>query len=97
MGWAMQLLESRYLSEAYRYGTNYPEAVLVAGLLLFLVFHRKFRAALILAFGTALCFANYFVFAQYNFSTISLLYAVGFAGLSIFVLLLLAYQFLHSA
>lgn len=97
MGWSELLQGSKYLSVACEYGITHPELVLVIGLMFLLLVNRKFRAALTLAFGVTLCFANYFVFTEYNFLTIPLVYAAGFAGVSIFLLLLLVYEFIHTA
>ncbi len=97
MGWTELFQGSEYLSVACEYGVTHPELVLVAGLMLYLLTHRKFRAALMLAFGAALCFANYYVFAEYNVLMIPLVYAAAFAGVSIFLLLLLVYEFIQSA
>lgn len=97
MRWAIQFMDSEYLSSGYKYGMNHPEVVLLVGLMFFLLLRGKFRPALILAFGAALCLANVFIFAQYRFSAIPLAYAVCFAGISIVLLLLLVYQFIQTA
>lgn len=97
MGWTELFHGSEYLSVACEYGVTHPELVLVAGLMFYLLVNRKFRAALTLTFGVALCFANYFVFTEYNTLMIPLVYAAGFAGVSIFLLLLLVYEFIHTA
>ncbi len=85
-----------YLSSAYEYGVNHPEAVVFGGIMLLLLFRRKLKSALILAFGVALCFANYFVFTEYGIMTIPLAYAATFAGISIVLVLLLVYQFIQT-
>lgn len=86
-----------YLSEAYRYGATHPGTVLFGFGLVLLLFRRKFKAALTLVFGVALCYANYFVFAEYTLLSLSLAYATAFAAVSIVLLLLLAFEFIQSA
>lgn len=89
-------LALEYLSGAYEYGVGHPEMVVFVGIMLLLLFRRKFKSALILAFGVALCFANYFVFAEYGIMTIPIAYAATFAGISIVLILLLIYQFIQT-
>jgi hypothetical protein len=81
----------------YEHWKNYPEVVLLAGVMFFLILRRRFRASLLLAFGISLCFANYFLLRQYAFLAIPPLYAMGFGAVSIILLLLLLYQFIHTA
>jgi hypothetical protein len=75
---------------------DYPEAVLLAGIMAFLLLRSKFRASLLLFFGIMLCFANYFVLKEQVFLLISPLYAVGFGAISVILLLLLLYEFIHT-
>ena len=86
----------KQISGAYGYGISHPEAVLLVGVLAFLLLRRKLKSALILAFGVALCFANYFVFAEFGVAAIPVSYAAGFAGISIVLVLLLVYQFIQT-
>lgn len=81
----------------YNYTVFHPEMALIIAILLFLVLRGKVKSALILLFGVALCFANYFVFLEYNSFSIPLYYAAAFAGISVFLLLLLLHQFIHSS
>jgi hypothetical protein len=86
----------RIFGSVYVFGTSNSELALLVGSLGYLLIRGKMKSALILLFGVALCFANYFIFQEYHHLTIPLIYSVGFAGISIFLLLLLVYQFLHS-
>ncbi len=77
--------------------TNYPEAILLVGAMTLLLLRRKFKACLILAFGVILCFANYFILTEYASLAIPSHYAVGLGAVSVLLLLLLLYQFIHTA
>ncbi|MBI5117450.1 hypothetical protein HZA56_13315 [Candidatus Poribacteria bacterium] len=81
----------------YEHWKNYPEGILLAGVMFFLILRRRFKASLILAFGIALCYANYYILKQHVFLAIPPLYAMGFGAVSIVLLLLLLYQFIHTA
>jgi hypothetical protein len=87
----------RIFESLYVLSTSNSELALLAGSLAYLLIRGKMKSALILLFGVALCFANYFIFQEYSYLTIPLIYSVGFGGVSIFLLLLLVYQFLHSS
>jgi hypothetical protein len=81
----------------YNYSAIHPEVALLVAILAFLVLRGKIKSALILLLGAALCLANYFIFLEYNSLSIPLYYAAAFAGISVFLLLLLVYQFIHSS
>ncbi|RJP70783.1 MAG: hypothetical protein C4532_08870 [Candidatus Abyssobacteria bacterium SURF_17] len=97
MGWTLLENGSRYLSAGYSYGMGHPELVIVVGLLVYLLLRRRFQACLILTLGIALSFANYFVLVEYGFLAFPLVYSFGFAAVSIVLLVLLVYQFIHTA
>jgi hypothetical protein len=80
----------------YTYSVTNPEVMAFVGILGFLLIRGKVKSALILIFGVALCFANYYMFLEYNYLTIPLIYAAGFAAISVVLLLLLVYQFIHT-
>jgi hypothetical protein len=93
-------LLTRFLSEfgvIYSYCTVHPEVALLLAILVFLVLRGKVKSALILILGVALCFANYFIFLEYNSLSIPLYYAAAFGGISVFLLMLLLYQLIHSS
>jgi hypothetical protein len=96
----VQLFLAHFLEQfdrIYTFSAGYPEAVLTAAILGYLFVRGKVKSALILIFGSALCLANYFVFVEYTSLTIPLIYAAAFTGISIFLLLLLVYQFIHTS
>lgn len=94
----VQLILADFLKQfakVYAIVAHYPEVALLGGIVAFLLFRGKLKSALILLFGAALCLANYFIFVEYSSLTIPITYAVGFAGVSVFLLLLLVYQLIH--
>lgn len=96
MFWMVWSLGLQNLTELYNHWTDYPETVLFLGVMVFLILRRNFRATLILAFGVALCYANYFVLKEYALLAIPPLYAVSFGAVSIVLLILLLFQFIHT-
>ena len=82
---------------AYNYAVNHPEVVLPAGILLYLLLRRDTRSALIIAFGGALCCANYYMFAQQLYFAVPIAYSAAFAAVSAIVLVLLVYQLIQAA
>jgi hypothetical protein len=92
-----QISSSEYVSLAYGFIERYPEAILLVGFLAFLLIQGKFHAALMLVFGITLCFANYYLFAQYAIYTFSLPYAVACACISVVLLVLIVYQLVQTA
>ncbi len=96
MGWSIVFECTKALSEAYRFCASHPEAVSLGGLMLFLILRHKLKAALILAFAVTLCFGNYFMFSEHHALALPIIYSAGLAGASIFLLLLLVYQFIDS-
>jgi hypothetical protein len=97
MNYLTEFLNAEWFSAICTFFGRFPEAVLLVGFILFLLVREKFHAALMLVFGATLCFANYYLFSQYSISLISLPYAMAFAGISIFVLLLIVYQLVQTA
>ena len=97
MGWVTKFLGSGFLSAAHKCALDYPEVILLAAVIVFLILKGRFRAILILGFGTTLCFANYFLFTQHRVYAIPLVYAVILAAVSIVVLLLLVVEFIQTA
>lgn len=96
MDWVTAILDACRSSAAYNYTAGHPEAVLPAGAMLYILLRRNLKAALILAFGAALCSANYYMFAQQLYSAVPIIYVAGFMAVSAMVLVLLVYQLIHA-
>ena len=97
MDWVTYILDACRSSWAYNYAADHPEVVVPAGIMLYLLLRRNVRSGLIIAFGMALCYANYYIFAQQIFFGVPILYTAAFAAISAIVLVLLVYQFIQTA
>ncbi len=81
----------------YTFSATNPGISLLILILGYLLLRRKVKSALILLFGTALCLANYYIFSQMDTLAFPFTYTAAFAGVSIFLLLLLVYQLIHTS
>ena len=97
MDWVTYVLDACRSSWAYNYAVNHPEVVLPAGVLIYLLLRRNTRSALIIAFGGALCCANYYLFAQQLHFAVPIAYSATFAAVSAIVLVLLVHQLIQTA
>ena len=97
MNYLAEIFNSENVSLIYSFIERYPEAILLVGFFVFLLIQGKFHAALMLVFGVTLCFANYYLFAQYAIYSFSLPYAVACACISILLLMLILYQLVQTA
>lgn len=97
MEWLSEFTSVVTETKAYEYVENHPAITLIIGAIAFLMVRRKFRAILMLVFGTTLCWANYLVFSPQSSFALPLLFSACFAGISVVLLLLISIQFIHSA
>lgn len=96
MNYVSQIFGSEEALQVFGVFKHSPELVLLVGFFFFLLLRGRFQAALLLAFGATLCFANYYLFVQSSIYSISLPYAFACAGVSIILILLIVYQILQT-
>ena len=96
MDWVAAVLDACRSSSSYIYAADHAEIILLAGGILFLLLRGSPKGALVLALTGILCYANYYMFAQQLYFTMSPIYAVALAGASVVLLVLLVYQLIHA-
>jgi uncharacterized membrane protein YjjP (DUF1212 family) len=95
MAWATGILETIHSNSLYMYASQHAEFILLLAGALFLLMRGKWRGALVLVLAGVLCYANYYMFAEQLYFTISPVYAGAFAATSVVLLVLLVYQLIH--